>query len=288
MTRVVAIHAKPPNQIQQGHQRNHLEHSMRTLTQQQSKILTLVGTFSYLSTKDVAKLAWPHTVTAAAKHSAHVMAQASLARLLELGLVLARDLREQYAPKRKAPPPKTGVAKGYVLTKKGAEELNNHWVSEWCATDLATDNNPMLWFADGYNLSLKDHIVRAPVIDLCHQMMASWSRLDDTDPLGQNFLSAMAVGQRGASRNFLGLKDYAHFDAVLVTNRFDYLFGVYLADPLTATATAKVTKLAKKGDDFLIAVDRPARLQVLTKWREETAPAMGARVAQLLHIGVDA
>jgi hypothetical protein len=261
---------------------------MRTLTQHQIKILTVLGNFGFLSTKHVAMLAWPHTVTPSATHSAHVMAQASLSRLLELGLVLARDLREPCTIKRKAPPPKTGVAKGYVLTKNGAEELNNHWVSEWCATDLATDNNPMLWFADGYNLSLKDHFVRAPVIDLCHRMMASWSRLDDTDPMGQNFLSAMAVGQRGASRNFLGLKDYAHFDAVLVTNRFDYLFGIYLADPLTSTATAKVTKLARKGDDFLIAVDRPARLQVLGKWREETAPAMGTRVAQLLHIGVDA
>lgn len=260
---------------------------MRTFTQQQSKILTLVGTFSYLSTKDVAKLAWPHTVTAAAKHSAHVMAQASLARLLKLGLVLARDLREPYAPKRKAPPPKTGVAKGYVLTKKGAEALNNHWETEWCATDLA-DNNPMVWFADGYNLSLKDHFVRAPVIELCHQMMAQWSRLDDTDPLKQSFMSAIAVGPRGTSRNFLGLKRYAHFDAVLVTNRFEYLYGIYLADPLTSTATTKVVNLAKQGDDFLIAVDRPARLRVLTRWREETAPAMGARVAELLHIGVDA
>lgn len=261
---------------------------MKALTQQQSKILTLIGTFGYLSTKNVAKLAWPHTLTPGATHSAHVMAQASLARLLDLGLVLARDLREPGAMKLKAPPPKTGVAKGYVLTKKGAEELNNLWEVEWCATDLAADNNPMLWFADGYNLSLKDHFVRGPVIELCHQMMANWSRLDDTDLLGQNFLSVMAVGQRGASRNFLGLKDYAHFDAVLVTNRFDYLFGIYLADPLTATATAKVTKLARDGDNFLIAVDRPTRLPALSRWREKTAPAMGAQVAELLHIGVEA
>ena len=261
---------------------------MKSLTHQQRKILTLVGTFGYVSTKAVAKLAWPHTLTPSAIHSAHVMAQASLSRLLDLGLVLARDLREPGAMKLKTPPPKTGIAKGYVLTKKGAEELNNHWESEWCATDLVDDNNPMLWFADGYNLSLKDNFVRAPVIDLCHQMMAHWSRLDDTDPLKQSFLSAIAVGPRGTSRNFLGLKRYAHFDAVLVTNRFEYLFGIYLADPLTSTATAKVVNLAKQGDDFLIAVDRPARLRVLTRWREETAPAMGLRVAELSHIGVDA
>jgi hypothetical protein len=260
---------------------------MRTLTQQQCKILTLIGTFSYLSTKDVATLAWPHTVTPSAKHSAHVMAQASLVRLLDLGLVLARDLRETYAPKRKAPAPKNGVARGYVLTKKGAEEMNNHWASEWCDTDL-DDNIPMLWFADGYNLSLKEHFVRAPVVELCHQMMAQWSRLDDTDPLNQSFMSAIAVGPRGTARNFLGLKQYAHFDAVLLTNRFEYLYGIYLADPMTSTATAKVVNLAKQGYDFLIAVDRPARLQVLTRWREETSPAMGARVAELSHIGVDA
>ncbi len=257
---------------------------MKSLTPQQLHILTLVGTFGYLSTRDVSKLAWPNSES----HSAHVMAQASLSRLADLGLVLARDLRERPAAKREAPPPKTGIAKGYVLTKRGAEELNNHWMPEYSVYDLPEDGNASLWFADGYNLSLKDHVVRAPVIELCHQMTRQWSPLDDTDPTEQTFLNILPVGPRGASRNFLGLKAYSHFDAVLVNNRFEFVAGVYLADPLTSTATAKVSKFSKQGDPFLIAVDRPPRLVTLMKWRERVAPALAAAVERQLPHGLEA
>jgi hypothetical protein len=119
-------------------------------------------------------------------------------------------------------------------------------------------------------------------------MTAHWSRPDDNDPTEQSFLKMQPVGPRGASRNFLGLKAYSHFDAVLVNNRFEFVFGVYLADPLTATATAKVAKLAKQGTPFLIAVDRPPRLPTLVKWRERTAPAIAIKVAQHLPVGLEA
>jgi len=257
---------------------------MKSLTTQQFKILTLVGTFGYLSTRDVSKLAWPNSEA----HSAHVMAQASLSRLADLGLVLARDLRERPAAKRELPTPKTGIAKGYVLTKRGAEELNNHWMPEYWAHDLPADANASFWFADGYNLSLKDHVVRTPVIELCHQMTARWNWVDDTDPTERSVLTMLPVGRRGASRNFLGLKAYSHFDAVLVNNRFEFVFGVYLADPLTSTATTKVAKLAKQGTPFLIAADRPPRIPTLVKWRERTAPAIAIKVAQHLPVGLEA
>ena len=257
---------------------------MKSLTPQQLHILTLVGTFGYLSTRDVSKLAWPDSEA----HSAHVMAQASLSRLADLGLVLARDLRERPAAKREAPPPKTGIAKGYVLTKRGAEEMNNHWMAEYWVHDLPEDGDAAFWFADGYNLSLKDYVVRAPVIELCHQMTRNWSRLDDTDPTEQSFLNILPVGPRGASRNFLGLKEYSHFDAVLVNNRFEFVAGVYLADPLTSTATAKVSKFSQQGDPFLIAVDRPPRLVNLMKWRERVAPTLAAAVESQLPTGLEA
>lgn len=257
---------------------------MKSLTTQQLNILTLVGTFGYLSTRDVSKLAWPNSET----HSAHVMAQASLSRLSDLGFVLARDLRERPAAKRDLPAPKTGIAKGYVLTKRGAEELNNHWMPEYWAHDLPADGNASFWFADGYNLSLKDHVARTPVIELCHQMTARWNWVDDTDPTERNILTMLPVGSRGASRNFVGLKAYSHFDAVLVNNRFEFVFGVYLADPLTSTATTKVAKLAKQGTPFLIAADRPPRLETLVKWRERTAPGIATKVALYLPVGLEA
>lgn len=43
---------------------------MKKLTDQQLSILTLVGTFGYLATRDIGRLAWP----AHPAKSAHVMA----------------------------------------------------------------------------------------------------------------------------------------------------------------------------------------------------------------------
>jgi hypothetical protein len=260
---------------------------MKKLTEQQLAILTMVGTFGYLSTKDCARLGWPQSEA----HSAHVMAQAMVSKLADGGLLLARDLRMPINPtaeQRRTPPPKTGVAKGYVLTKKAAEVLNDHYAEEWCATDLPEGAAPMMWFADGYNLSLKDHAVRAPLIELCHQMLALWAEVDPLDPTEVDFLKLTAVGPRGCARNFLGLHGYSHFDAVLVDQRWQPAFGIYLADPLTSVATAKVAKLAKQGKEFLIAADRATRLPTLIRWRAETAPELAARVVSRLPTGVEA
>lgn len=59
------------------------------------------------------------------------------------------------------------------------------------------------WFAANYKISTADHVTRAPVIDLLHQMMAG-------DP------TLHSIGKCGAARNVLGLQQVSHFDAVLV------------------------------------------------------------------------
>jgi len=254
---------------------------MKKLTPQKLNILCLVGTWGYLSTRDISQLAWPSS----SSRSAHVMAQVAASNLAKAGLLLARDLRHRQGTKKalKAPVPKTGVAKAYVLTTRGAEILNEEWLSELVAAEFAPDANAAIpWFADGYNLSTYDWNVRAPVIDLVQNLVAQWAVRDPLDPLGGAWLSLRAVGPRGAARNYLGLAGWSHFDAVLVNNRFEPVFGVYLAKPRTTNATTDIAKLAKKNQPFLVACDRPARLANLVEWRARVGPRLDAEVRATL------
>jgi len=66
---------------------------MKKLTDQQLSILTLVGTFGYLATRDIGRMAWP----AHPAKSAHVMAQDNASKLAKTGYLLARDMRLQPA-----------------------------------------------------------------------------------------------------------------------------------------------------------------------------------------------
>lgn len=254
---------------------------MKKLTLQKLNILSLVGTWGYLSTRDISQLAWPSS----SSRSAHVMAQVAASKLVEAGLLLARDPRQRQGARKALtkPVPKTGVAKAYVLTTRGAEILNEEWLSELVSAEVALGAKiAMPWFADGYNLSTADWNVRAPVIDLVQNLVAHWAVLDPLDPLGAAWLSLRAVGPRGAARNFLSLAGWSHFDAVLVNNRFEPVFGVYLAKPCTASATTDIAKLAKKNQPFLVACDRPARLSNLVEWRARVSPQLDAEVRATL------
>jgi hypothetical protein len=202
------------------------------------------------------------------------MAQDVLSRLVEKGLLLARDLRDQPSTKRKAPP-KSGVAKGYIVTKRGAETLNDVFADQFIETPAPADGNLMLWFAGSYNLSMTDHVTRAPLIELLHQMLAG-------DP------TLSVIGQRGASRNFLGMGEVSHFDALLVDGAGQLVFGVYLAHRNTATATAEVLKLTRGEHPFLVAADSPRRLTLLLKWRATHGPRGDAYVWSRLPAGIEA
>lgn len=176
--------------------------------------------------------------------------------------------------KQASPAAKSGVAKGYVLTKKGAEVLNDLHAELFIETPLP-DGAPMLWFADGYNLSMTDHVTREPLIDLLHAMT-------EADP------TLHAVGARGANRNFLGLRPYAHFDAVLVDDEGKFVLGVYLTNHNTAKAVADVGKLAAAGDPFLVASSSSTRLATALKWRTACDATLDASVVARMPIGVTA
>jgi len=233
-------------------------------------VLQFLGSFGYLATKDVAKLNWPSH----GERSAHVMAQSMLSTLAKNGYVLARDLRQR--PGEKVPEVlPAGVPRGYVLTHKGAAVLNEQYETDWAETDWPAGKAPQTWFADGYNLSLADHNVRAPVIDLCHRLLTTG-------------VSWTPVGRRAVARNFLGRHDWAHFDAVLFNEECKPLLGVYLAHPQTAIAGQQIVKLAKGPLAFIICCDRPSRLPTLQKWRDATRPGMADYIRGLLPLGVEA
>jgi hypothetical protein len=242
---------------------------MKIPSEQQMLVLQLIGSFGYLSTKDVAKLNWPGY----GDRSAHVMAQTMLTTLAKNGYILARDLRQR--PGEMVPEVlPAGVPRGYVLTKKGAAVLNEQYEQEWLDTPCPDDKFAQ-WFADGYNLSLADHNTRAPVIDLCHALLA----------LGQDWTP---VGRRAITRNFLGRATWAHFDAMLFTTAGKPVVGVYLAHPQTAIAGQQIVKLAKAELPFLICCDRPSRLPTLLKWRHETRPGMSDYIKTLIPNGLEA
>lgn len=230
-------------------------------------VLQLIGTFGYLSTRDISRMAW----AGHGAHSAHVLAQTMLSKLVADGYVLARALGHR--PGVEPAVLKPGVPRGYVLTQKGANALNEAYQNEWAEAPVEVGSKVLPWFADGYNLSLADFVTRAPVIELCHSLQAH----------GQDLTM---VGRRGLARNFMGRADLKHFDAALFDVTGKLVFGVYLAHHQTSEAAKEVVKLAKQPVQFLICCDRPIRLQPLQRWRASTNAAMDAYVLATLPPGV--
>lgn len=109
---------------------------MKTATEQQIRLLTLINNFGYSSTREVGILAFPNHSPAAGLKTA----QKALARLRADGLVLAREL------------PFDGKTNAYVLTRGAA--------------DMLCDHHFALWFSHGYDLSMNDLHSRRPMIEL--------------------------------------------------------------------------------------------------------------------------
>lgn len=260
---------------------------MKPLTEHQLHIATLVGTFGFLSTREIAKLAWP----ANEPHSAHVMAQTAVKRLVAGGVFLARDprVRPGMKPEERALLATQGVALAYVLTAKGADILNEHYMDDWVLTPCADEQASRLWFTDGYDLSLQSHTVRAPVIEFCRFMLAKATVADPNDAYTGARLRLRVVGARGASRNFLGLKQFTHaqLGAYILDAGGRFLAGVHLCDSITSNATTKLIKLSKTGPDFFIVNEpgRMAQLQALIRHRAEHNVDMAKRVYDLLPTG---
>lgn len=240
---------------------------MKKLTELQQAALLHCGTFGFASTRDISRLVWPNH----GAHSAHVMAQRMLTKLMTEKLLFARDIR-QLPDTKLAPAPKTGIPKAYVLTVKGADVLNESYMDVWLETDFPAGSKPQTWFADGYNLTLKDHVVRRPVMEVCFQMATG--------------TGLHPVGQRACARNFLGLSRYSHFDAVLVDAEGRFVVGVHLAHLHTPTATTDISRLAGGPDDFLICCGPHQRLASFLKWRAGYSAAMSERVQAVLPPGL--
>jgi hypothetical protein len=123
---------------------------MKTATEAQLKLLALISNFGYLTTRELAILAYPrHSPNSAIK-----AAQKSMTRLRADGLVMAREL------------PYDGHTNSYVLSRAAADQLCDHH----CA----------LWFGHGYDLQMNDLQTRRPLIDL----LGSLAGQLDLEPVG--------------------------------------------------------------------------------------------------------
>lgn len=123
---------------------------MKTATPAQLLLLTLISNFGYLTTRELAILAYPKH----SKESAIKAAQKSMVRLRADGLVLAREL------------PYDGQTNAYVITRAAADQLCDHH----CA----------LWFGHGYDIAMNDLHARRPMIDL----LGSLAGQLDLEPVG--------------------------------------------------------------------------------------------------------
>lgn len=128
---------------------------MKTATELQLKLLTLVNNFGYLTTREVAILAYPNHQPATAIKAA----QKAVARLRTDGLLLAREL------------PYDGQTNAYVVTR--------------AAADLLCDTHFAMWFSHGYDLSMNDLHARRPLIELLGNLAAQL----DLEPVGARGIS---------------------------------------------------------------------------------------------------
>ena len=133
------------------------------LPEKQLVILTNVGTWGYLTTREIALLGWP-TITPKAALKA---AQLATTDLRKDGLLLTRTL------------PLHGRTSVFVLTQKGADVLNNELLQ--------------LAFTAGYDLEISRQHMRSPVL----AMAATWVREKGLMAVGQRGLAHDLHGLRG-------------------------------------------------------------------------------------------
>ncbi|MDD5336210.1 MAG: hypothetical protein PHS32_20940 [Rhodoferax sp.] len=132
----------------------------RKLTKKQLDVLTSVGTFGYLTTREIAQLCWPQ----AAPKAALKAAQEVVTDLRTDRLLLTRQLRVN------------GLTHAYVLTSRSAELLN--------------DAHLQIAFSAGYNLATDRQVMRQPVLDLAH----AWAKAKGLGAVGPRGLAADAWG----------------------------------------------------------------------------------------------
>lgn len=123
---------------------------MKTATELQLQLLALVNNFGFLTTREVAILAYPKHQPATAIKAA----QKAVARLRADGLLLARAL------------PYDGQTNAYVLTRAAADMLCDHHIA--------------LWFGHGYDLSMGDLHARRPLVELLGNLASQL----DLEPVG--------------------------------------------------------------------------------------------------------
>ncbi len=238
---------------------------MKKLSPTHLKCLKLVGTLGFLTTRQLAMLAFAHLSPASALSSAQTAAM----YLRKRNFLIARPLHtthhtQEARAKAKASGDDLKGPLAYVLTSPGAELLNELSMDDWVNDEDAT----MLWYADGYNLSLADCETRHPLIVLLHEAL---KRYQDGE--------VYPVGPRGLKRGVDGLSRVAHFDAVLVKPTGKVAVSCYLARPTVAVAGDQVRQLAKGNYRFLIAADTPSKLKALMSTRARINPPMD----ELLH-----
>ena len=226
---------------------------MKKITTAHLRVLESCGSFGYLATREIAQLAWPNMSTASALSTA----QTATSKLRAAGLLLQRPLEGD------------SLSRAYVLTSRGADLLNDHYGDDWMVLGEPTTQT---WFGDGYDLATLQWLARKPLIELVHQMSAA--------------TGLRAIGQRGTSRGFLGLRQFRHFEAVLVDEQDEVVFGVYLAHGATGIASGFVRKLALGPTPFLIAAGSPSALNALARRRDISSPSMAEYLSARLPAGI--
>jgi hypothetical protein len=207
--------------------------SKTKLSRKQLDLLTCVGTWGYLTTREIALLVWPEITPKAAVKSA----QLATLELKKEGLLLARELRI------------CGVTKAYVLTRRGAQALNDELLQ--------------LAFTAGYSIEINRQVLRKPVVDLAHKWVAAKG-------LG-------AVGARGLARNVWELGVYKGLDGLLIDpDGLTPAFGILLVRYYDTATSDRIIKLVKRLPvPLLLAAseDRAKQLAALVKVRAKAAPA---------------
>jgi hypothetical protein len=231
---------------------------MNRLSPSLTNALVIIGHFGPVTTRELAQLNWPTMAPA----SAIVTSQGACRQLLKEGLVVKKSL------------PLDKLQSVFVLGSKGAKLLNELHMEQWL--DHAQQDASTFWFGDGYNLSLKGHVTRRPLIALLHSVIvATADSVVADDGVTQRLVPTLhAIGQRSMARGFLGLAKHSNFDAMLVDSDGSPKFGVYLAHSSTMQAVESVGKLAGEPYAFLIAAHNPTQLAALVKWRETSNTSM--------------
>lgn len=226
---------------------------MKCLSEAHQKVLVLCGSFGYLANRDLAHLVWPNMTP----NVAMVTAQRATKKLCKDGFLFAYESELDQ------------LTQLYVLTRNGAEYLNLKFEDDW---SVYTPGG-MLWFRNGHNVSKTlTQIPRQPLITLLHEIVrqTGWH----------------AIGQRALARGFLGLGAYAHFEAVLLNDAGEFLFGCYVAHSATGPSTEYVKKLACEHTPFLIAAQRPTQLQALVASRGKFNELMESFIRDRLPAGL--